>query len=93
MELMLSCRTVLADEALSLGLCNRVFDAENFEQQVQDYAEQMLENSWFSLRGIKQLLNASASMPVAQGVAHEIYRGPGRAPNYAEFVAKFGKKN
>lgn len=93
MELMLSCRTVLADEALAIGLCNRVFDADNFEEHVQNYAALMLENSWFSLRGIKQLLNASATMTVAQGIAHEIYRGPGRAPDYADFVNKFGKKS
>jgi enoyl-CoA hydratase/carnithine racemase len=93
MELMMTCRTVEADEALRLGLCDRIFDAQDFEQQVQQYAESILENSWFSLRGIKQLLNATASMPLAQGIGHEIYRGPGRAPDYEKHVAKFGKKD
>jgi len=93
MELMMTCRTVDATEALRLGLCDRIFDADDFENHVQGYAESILENSWFSLRGIKQLLNATASMPLDQGIAHEIHRGPGRAPDYEVHVAKFGKKD
>lgn len=92
-EMMHSCRTVLADEALRLGLCNRVLPSANFEQAVQDYAATMLANSWFSLRANKRLLNDTDGMTLVAGLAHEVYRGSGRAPDAAERVAAFGRKD
>lgn len=92
LDLMHTCRLVLAEEALHLGLCNRVFPAESFMTEVQQFAVSMLQNSWFSLRGIKKLVNDTDGMEPAQALAHEITHGPGRAPNYQEFVAKFQKK-
>lgn len=91
-EMMHTCRVVASDEALQLGLCNRVFPADSFMADVQEYARNILENSWFSLRGIKQLLQDTDGMTTEQGLAHEIFRGPGRAPDYEQVVAKFGKK-
>lgn len=91
-EMMHTCRVIEADEALRLGLCNRVFDAEQFNDQVQQYAEQITENSWFSLRGIKKLMSETTNMRHDEGLSHELIHGPGRAPDYQQHVAKFAKK-
>ena len=92
-ELMHTCRTVEATEALQLGLCNRVFAKAQFFEDVEKYAMDILENSWFSLRGIKQLLDDTQGMPQAQALSHELVHGPGRAPDYQDYVAKFSAKS
>ena len=41
LDLLLSARVVGAEEALRLGLVNRVFPAESFMSQVRDYAREI----------------------------------------------------
>ncbi|MGB7303285.1 MAG: enoyl-CoA hydratase/isomerase family protein [Burkholderiaceae bacterium] len=92
-EMMHTCRTVGAQEALRMGLCNRIFEADGFAPSVQNYAAAILENSWYSLRGIKKLLADTDGMRRDEALAHELVHGPGRAPDYQDFVARFTEKN
>jgi enoyl-CoA hydratase/carnithine racemase len=92
MEMMQTCRTVLADEALRLGLANVVFPDASFDADLRAYCDAMLKNSWFSLRANKRLLNDTDGLSLAAGLAHEIYRSSGRGPDAAERVAAFGKR-
>ncbi|MEZ5650215.1 MAG: enoyl-CoA hydratase/isomerase family protein [Burkholderiaceae bacterium] len=89
MDLMQTCRVVAADEAGRLGLCARVLASDGFSGAVQAMAEQILENAWFSLRGIKRLLRDTDAMTLADGLRHELHHGPGRAPDHAERIARF----
>ncbi|MEZ5659659.1 MAG: enoyl-CoA hydratase/isomerase family protein [Burkholderiaceae bacterium] len=91
MDMMQTCRTVLADEALRLGLCCRVFPAAGFPASVQALAEEILGNSWFSLRGNKRLLRETEGMNLSAGLMHELHHGPGRAPDHAERIARFNR--
>lgn len=56
LDLFWSARWVDAQEALSLGLVNRVFPDETFRDQVRDYAEQLAMAAPLSVRYIKRLV-------------------------------------
>ena len=92
MDMMLSARTVLAEEALAMGLANAVYPDNEFLEHVGEYCRAMLANSWFSLRAAKQLLKDTDGATLEQGLAHEIYYNAGRAPDMAERLKTFGKK-
>lgn len=92
MEMMLSCRTVGAQEALTLGLVNRCFADEDFFDAVDTYAQQVLANSWFSHRANKKLLLQTDGMPLDAGLAHEVYRHEGVGPDVHARIASFLQK-
>ncbi len=91
-ELMFTCRTVDADEALSIGLANAVFPDAEFDARVEAYAREVLANSWFSARANKRLLLETDGLPLAAGLAHEVYRNEGRAPDTQQRIAAFAKR-
>ena len=91
-EMMLTAKTYSATEAEAMGLCNVRFPDETFWEDVQSFAETMLENSWYSLRAYKRLLIETDSMDLQAGLAHEIYHSAGSGPDKAERIAAFGKK-
>ncbi len=84
--------TVQAEEALRLGLCARVLPAATFEAGVQALAEEILTNSWYALQGIKRLVRQTEGMRLEEGLVHELHRGPGRAPDHTERVARFTRR-
>ncbi len=91
-EMMMTAKTYTADEALTMGLCNQKFTADTFFADVATFAESMLKNSWFSLQANKKLLIDTDGMPLADGLAHEIYNNAGRGPDMEERIAAFGRK-
>ena len=91
-EMMLTARTLGAEEAERIGLCNVVLSEDGFFDAVQRYSAAMLENSWFSLRANKRLLHETDGMDLDGGLAHEIYYNEGRGPDMAERIGAFGKK-
>lgn len=91
-EMMLTARTYTAAQALDMGLIVQVFADDAFQSQVIAYCQEMLQNSWHSLRGYKTLLNATDGMSLAEGLAFEVYNGVGTGPDMAERIAGFGKK-
>ena len=92
LEMMLTCRTVLAAEALSMGLVNRCFADEDFFHSVQTYARQILGHSWFSHRANKKLMMQTDGLPLEAGLAHEIYRHEGVGPDVHDRIAAFMTK-
>jgi enoyl-CoA hydratase/carnithine racemase len=91
-EMMLSGRTYSGAEALSMDLANLVFSDDTFEADVKTYCEEMLTNSWHSLRGYKHLIRNTDGMNLDEGLSYEIYNGVGRGPDMHERIASFGKK-
>ncbi len=92
LEMMLTARTYSAQEAETMGLCNMRFPEEGFWDEVQKLSESILENSWFSLRASKKLLNDTDGLSLQAGLAHEIYRTAGVGPDMGERISSFGKK-
>jgi enoyl-CoA hydratase len=91
-EMMLTTRTYSGEEAAVLGLANQCLPAEDFWGSVEAFARQVLANSWFSHRANKRLLRDTDGLPLAAGIAHEIYRTEGRGPDMQERIAAFAKR-
>jgi enoyl-CoA hydratase/carnithine racemase len=91
-EMMFTCRTLDGTEACAIGLANACFEDERFEAEVEDFARSILANSWFSSRANKRLLIESDGVPLAQGLAQEVYRNEGRAPDSLERIAAFARR-
>jgi enoyl-CoA hydratase len=91
-EMMLTCATYSGAEAAAMGLANRVLPDEGFFEAVEALAGAMLENSWHSHRANKALLVESDGLPLAAGLAHEIYQGAGRGPDMQERIAAFARR-
>mgnify|MGYP006229096875 FL=1 len=92
MEMMLTARTVGAEEAAALGLANQVLPAENFIEHVHHFCQEMLSLSWFTLRANKRLMQDTDGMGLDAGLAHEIFKSEGRGPDMAERIGGFGEK-
>jgi enoyl-CoA hydratase len=91
-EMMFTAKTYSSSEALLMNLCNSCFPDAEFDQAVQAFCEAMLANSWFSLRANKLLLAETDGLPLAAGLAHEIYQSQGRGPDMEARIGGFGKK-
>ena len=89
-ELMFSGRVVDGREAAAIGLANEcVPDAELMARTVA-MARGFLENSWFTLRADKMLVNKGLSYTHAEGLRFERENSPGRGPDLEERLKKFG---
>jgi enoyl-CoA hydratase len=91
-EMMFTCRTYSAQEALSMGLAQVVVPDERFEAELSALTASILANSWHSNRANKRLLIETDGMPLDAGLAHEIYRGAGFGPDFRDRIAGFLKK-
>ncbi len=93
-EMMFTCRTYSGAEAVQMGLANICVPDERFDAELASIADAILANSWFSHRANKKLLVDTDGLPLAAGLAHEIYRSPGVGPDMRERIAAFtGKKS
>ena len=89
-ELMYSGRVVSGAEAAEIGLANRCVPDEQLMDAVQDMARGFLENSWFTLRADKMLVNQGLNFTLADGLNFERNNSPGRGPDLEERLKKFG---
>lgn len=90
--MMMTCETYTGRQALEIGLADRCVDDGEFDGAIKAYAESVLANSWHSLRANKALLNETDGLPLAVGLAHEVYRTRGRGPDMQDRVAAFTSK-
>jgi naphthoate synthase len=71
-EIWFLCRQYSADEALEMGLVNRVVPLEELEEETVAWCREMLELSPFSLRLLKASFNASEDgLAGIQQLAHD----------------------
>jgi enoyl-CoA hydratase/carnithine racemase len=91
-EMMTTSRPYSGEEALAMGLVNYCFADESFEAELRKLTETIAANSWHTLRGNKRLLRETQGMPLEQGLAHEIYRSPGPAPDIRQRLAGFSSR-
>jgi enoyl-CoA hydratase/carnithine racemase len=89
-EMMFSGRVVSGQEAAAMGLANRcVPDAELMDAAVA-MARGFLENSWFTLRADKWLVNQGLNYTLGDGLRFEREKSPGRGPDMEERLKRFG---
>lgn len=60
-----------ADEALEIGLIDRVFPDDTFEKEVREFAKSLAEKSPIALKLVKQCLNYGTQVPLEIGLAYE----------------------
>jgi len=89
--MMFSGRVVSGAEAVTLGLANRcVADAE-LDAAALEMARGFLQNSWFTLRADKMLINAGQDRTLEDGLRFERDNSPGAGPDMQARLAGFGK--
>ncbi len=89
-EMMFSGRIVTGAEAARMGLAIRcVADAELMSSAIA-MARGFLENSWFTLRADKMLVNRGLNYTLDDGLKFERENSPGRGPDLAERLKQFG---
>lgn len=89
MEMLLTARPYSGAEALAMGLADICVADDVFDAELRKLTDGILAQSWISYRRYKRLLIETDGMPLAAGLAYEVYRSPGRGPDTAERLAAF----
>src|SRR5262249_55051547 len=94
LEMALSGDVIGADEALRLGLVNRVIDAAEFDSHVADYAERMSGNAPLALAAIKKAVHDSMNGTLDDTLRDElaVVRRLARSEDVHEGVTAFLEK-
>ncbi|MBN2284105.1 MAG: enoyl-CoA hydratase/isomerase family protein [Deltaproteobacteria bacterium] len=71
LEFMLEGSRISADEALSLGLVNRVFEAEELEKESLSYAKKLARGATYSMGLIKKCVNTGRDRGIPEGLKEE----------------------
>jgi enoyl-CoA hydratase/carnithine racemase len=90
-DLMFSSRLIGAQEALSIGLVDRVFEVDKLSDGVRDYAKSVANNSPYSHRINKSLLAKTDGLRIVDGLDYEYSNSPGACEDMMERIAKFKK--
>lgn len=91
-ELMYSGRVVSGAEAAEIGLAVECVADADLDDRARAMAAAFLENSWFTLRADKMLVNGALARPGTEGPLWERANSPGRGPDMEERLAAFGRK-
>ncbi len=91
-EMMFSGRVIGGEEAVQMGLANQCVPDEQLQQSAIEMAKAFLQNSWFTLRADKLLVNGGLDRTLADGLRWERENSPGRGPDMEERLAAFSKK-
>lgn len=91
-RMMLTARTIEAEEAHRAGLVDVLAATGALDDAVNDLAGSILANSWHTNLHTKRILRQTEGMPLTEALAHEQATYPGYAPDYADRVAAFKKK-
>jgi len=91
-EMMFTCLTYTGREAEAMGLANLCVADLEFEATLDKLVADILANSWYSHRGNKALLAETDGLPIAAGLAHEIYKTRGVGPDMQERISAFTNK-
>jgi enoyl-CoA hydratase/carnithine racemase len=73
-----------------MGLANRCVPDADLMSTTIAMARGFLENSWFTLRADKMLVNRGLDYTLSAGLEFERENSPGRGPDMAERLKRFG---
>lgn len=91
-RLMFTAETVKAEEALRIGLCEKVVPDDRFEAELASLAKVIMANSGFSHAANKRLLEATDARPLDAGLQWEVLESEGVGPDMQERIAAFTRK-
>jgi enoyl-CoA hydratase len=91
-DMMFSSRLVEADEALRIGLVDRVVAADTLTDEVNVYAQAVAANSSHSHQVCKQIIEATDGFRIHDGLDYEYTNSPGACKDMAERLASFQAK-
>jgi len=91
MDLLLTSRTVSADEALAIGLASEVVDDDAFAARVASLAAELASGPTLAYAAIREAVSFSASRPLAESLAHEgdLIRRTGATEDHRSAVDSF----
>lgn len=88
-DMMFSSRLLGAEEALQIGLVDRVLPVAKLEDEVIAYARSIADNSPHSNRISKTILEATDGLRIHEGLDYEYTNSPGACRDMAERLAAF----
>ncbi|MDH3995103.1 MAG: enoyl-CoA hydratase/isomerase family protein [Gammaproteobacteria bacterium] len=91
-DLMFSSRLVTAQEALAIGLVDRVFAQGALQSETLAYARSVVENSPHSHRVCKKIIEFTDGMRVHEGLDYEYTNSPGACNDMQQRLAAFQAK-
>ena len=91
-EMMFTGRIVSGAESVALGLANECVADEDLIPRTISLAQQVVANSWHTLKADKALVNQGLDLHLTAGLAWERANSPGAGPDMKERLANFGKK-
>jgi enoyl-CoA hydratase/carnithine racemase len=83
---------VTGAEAERIGLANICVADGELEAKTREIAETIAGQSAHSVFAYKKLYREQEDLPLASGLAHEVYNSAGRGADFAERTGGFGKK-
>ena len=90
-EMMFTGRVVSGEESVELGLANCCVEDEQLQARTVALANDIVANSWHTLRADKSLVQAGQNHYLTDGLAYERQNSPGLGPDAGERMAGFGK--
>jgi enoyl-CoA hydratase/carnithine racemase len=91
-EMMFTCRTYSGREAEAMGLANACVPDDGFEAAIDAWIAEIAANSPFSHAANKRLVTQTDGLPIAAGLAHEVYHGEGVGPDMRDRIAAFAAR-
>lgn len=92
-DMMFSARLVGADEALRIGLVDRVFGEGELASETLAYARSVSENSRHSHRVCKQIIEATDGLRLHEGLDYEYTNSPGACSDMKQRIEQFMNKS
>ncbi len=91
-RMMMTARTVPADEARDIGLADLLVEAGGLDAAIASLTAEILANSWHTNFAAKRLLRETEGMTLGAALAHEQAHYPGPAPDSPDRIARFSRK-
>ncbi|WP_378942431.1 enoyl-CoA hydratase/isomerase family protein [Mesorhizobium sp. ANAO-SY3R2] len=94
LELMLTGNVLTANDALALGLVNRVVPADRLEHEVASLCETLAANSGPANAGVKKLIYGASRASLGEQLAGEleVFCGLAEGPDFREGVRAFAER-
>jgi enoyl-CoA hydratase/carnithine racemase len=91
-RMMMTARTLQADEACDIGLIDMLVEPGGLDASVASLSAEILANSWHTNFATKRSLRETEGMSLADALAHEHYTYPGSAPDSQQRIDRFSRK-
>ena len=91
-RMMMTARTLQANEARDIGLVDILVEAGGLDAVIASFSAEILANSWHTNFATKRMLRETEGMSVADALTHEHCTYPGSAPDSQERIDRFTKK-